>query len=112
MVLSMIRINSLRSHRPALLSEMPRRFKYFVVVLNLLLFVLLSWPLLNIVPAVASAETSKSVLVLYTTGIVTPGIFNFDQKLRTTFKASPNERITIYTEYLDINFIQQASYLQ
>ena len=98
--------------QPAALSELLRQFKYYIAALKLLPFVILVGQLFNAAPGVASTETLKSVLVLYTTGIVTPGVFNFDQKLRATFKSLPNEHITIYTEYLDANLIREESYLQ
>jgi formate hydrogenlyase transcriptional activator len=112
MVLNMIRMNSLRSYRLKLLSELPQRFSYFVVTLKLFSLLVLSVQLLAAAPLVASAETPKSVLLFYTTHTVTPGFFMFDQKLRATFKSLSTERITIYTEYLDALHLREESYRQ
>src|SRR5262245_45219088 len=107
----MVHLNAYGGHRPKVLSEPQRGFKYcYVAALKSLLFVTLVGPLFNTLPASANTETPKTVLVLYTTGVITPGYFIFDRQLRATFKASSNERVTLYTEYLDTLHVREESY--
>ncbi len=49
----------------------------------------------------ATAGEVKRVLVLYPVSDGQPGIFHFDEGLRSALKTRPNDRVEIYNEYLD-----------